>query len=77
MTDSKTIDAGTLEVGVAVDTTAVDDALEKVDALGEATADLAPMVSIRNCRSCTFNIYPSRTTINENGPIWKEVDDDR
>lgn len=71
MTDSKTIvDGGTVEVGVAVDSTAVDDALEKVEALGEATADLAPMVSIRNCRSCTFNIYTSRNT-------WKESDDDR
>lgn len=64
MTDSKTIvDGGTVEVGVAVDSTAVDDALDKVEALGEATADLAPMVSIRNCRGCTFNIYPSRTTL--------------
>lgn len=58
---------GEVEVGITCDTTAVDDALEKVDALGEATADLAPMVSIRNCRGCTFNIYPSRTTFIERG----------
>ena len=57
-------------MGVEVDSTAVDEALEKLDALGDATADLAPIVSIRNCRSCTFNIYPSRN-------VWKEPDDDR
>ena len=60
MTDSKVV--GQVEVGVAVDTTAVDEAIEKLDELGAASGDLAPMVSIRNCRSCTFHIYPSRNT---------------
>lgn len=60
MTDVRNI--GQVEVGVAVDTTAVDDALEKLDELGAVSSDLAPMVSIRNCRNCTFNIYPSRNT---------------
>ena len=55
-------DAGSVSVGIEVDTAAVDEALEKIDALGDATADLAPMVSIRNCKGCTFNIYPSRNT---------------
>lgn len=56
---------GDIEIAVACDTTALDDALEKTAELGELTQDLAPMVSIRNCRSCTFNIYPSRTTFTE------------
>lgn len=53
---------GEVEVGIACDTTALDEALEKTSELGELTSDLTPMLSIRNCRNCTFNIYPSRTT---------------
>lgn len=56
-----------IEVGIACDTSELDEAIEKSELLSELTNDLAPMVSIRNCRGCTFNIYPSRTTINERG----------
>lgn len=56
---------GDVEVGVSVDTTCVDDALEKLDELGEATADLAPMVSFRNLRGCAVNVYVSRNTWSE------------
>lgn len=59
----------TIGVGIEVDTEAVDEAIEKVDALGDATADLAPMVSFRNLKGCTINIYASRNT-------WREVADD-
>lgn len=62
-----TKEVGEVEVGIACDTTALDEALEKTSELGELTSDLAPMVSIRNCRNCTFNIYPSRTTFVERG----------
>lgn len=55
----------TVEMGVAVDTESLDEAIEKTSELGELTQDLAPQVSIRNCRGCTFNIYPSRTWIHE------------
>ena len=61
-----------IEVGVDVDASGLDDAIEKAGELSELTADMAPQVSIRNCRNCTFNIYSSRTTLNENGPIWKD-----
>lgn len=54
-----------IEVGIACDTSALDDAIEKSEQLSELTNDFAPMVSIRNCKGCTFNIYPSRTTITE------------
>ncbi|MBQ9069304.1 MAG: hypothetical protein IJ131_09685 [Eggerthellaceae bacterium] len=54
-----------IEVGIACDTSELDDAIDKSEQLSELTNDLAPMVSIKNCKGCTFNIYPSRTTINE------------
>lgn len=43
----------------------LDDAIEKSEQLAELANDFAPMVSIKNCKGCTFNIYPSRTTITE------------
>lgn len=67
MSGINNVDVGTVSVGVEVDSEAVDEALEKVDALGDATADLAPMVSIRSCRGCTFNIYPTRSVFMEAG----------
>lgn len=62
-----------IEIGIECDTTALDEALDKTAELGELTQDLAPQVSIRNCRNCTFNIYPSRTAINEYWPT-REVE---
>lgn len=56
-----------IEVGIACDTSALDDAIDKTEQLSELSNDFAPIVSIRNCKGCTFNIYPSRTTINERG----------
>ena len=60
-----------IEVGIDVETSSLDEAVDKIGELSELTADMAPQVSIRNCCNCTFNIYPSRTVVNENGPIWK------
>lgn len=54
-----------IEIGIACDTEALDEAIEKSEQLSELCADISPLVSIRNCRSCTFNIYPSRTTFVE------------
>ena len=54
-----------IEIGIACDTSALDEAIEKSEQLSELSNDFAPIVSIRNCKNCTFNIYPSRTTINE------------
>ncbi len=54
-----------VEVGINVDTSELDEAIEKADELCEVTQDFSPMVSIRGCKNCTFNIYPSRTIINE------------
>lgn len=56
---------GDVEIGIMCDTSALDDALEKTSELQELGNDFAPLVSIRNSRNCTFNIYPSKTTFNE------------
>ena len=56
-----------IEIGIECDTSALDDAIEKSEQLSELANDFEPMVSIRNCKGCTFNIYPSRTTIVERG----------
>lgn len=58
-----TTKVGTIGIGVDVDTKAVDDAIEKIDSLGDAACSLAPMVSIRGCRECTFYIYTARNAI--------------
>lgn len=55
----------TIGIGISVDDQSVEEALEKVEALGEATADLAPMVSLRSLRGCTVNIYVSRNSWTE------------
>ena len=56
-----------LEVGITCDASELDSAIDKSEQLSELTNDFAPMVSIRNCKGCTFNIYPSRSTIVERG----------
>ena len=38
-----------IEIGIACDTSALDDAIEKTEQLSELCNDFAPMVSIRNC----------------------------
>ena len=47
-----------LEIGITCDTSELDSAIDKSEQLSELTNDFAPMVSIRNCKGCTFNIYP-------------------
>jgi hypothetical protein len=47
---------GTVEVGVEVDTSQIDEAIEKTGEFVELRQDLVPHVSIRNARNCTFNI---------------------
>lgn len=46
----------TVSVGVEVDTEQVDEAIEKVDELGEAMARIAPELSIIRPTGCTFII---------------------
>lgn len=49
--------AGTVSVGVNVDTDQLDDAIEKADELAEAMARIAPIVSIIRPSGCHINIY--------------------
>ena len=49
--------AGTVSVGVNVDTDQMEDAIEKADELAEAMARIAPMVSIIRPSECHINIY--------------------
>ena len=60
-----------VEIGatIDVDATSVEEATEKVEALGEAMADIAPLVTIRGLRGCTVNVYVSRNT-------WSEKEDE-
>lgn len=54
MSDMK---AGTVSVGVNVDTDQLEDAIEKADELAEAMARIAPIVSIIRPSGCSFYIH--------------------
>lgn len=56
-TPEKPLTARTVNIGVEVDTDQLDDAIEKVDELGEAMARIAPELSIVRPTGCSFNIY--------------------
>lgn len=53
MSDMK---AGTVSVGVNVDTDQLEDAIEKTDELADAMARIAPMISIVRPSRCSFYI---------------------
>lgn len=40
-----------------------EDAKQEVEELAEAYDGFPAQITIRNCRNCTFNIYPSQTKI--------------
>lgn len=40
-----------------------EDAQQEVEALAEAYDGFPAQITIKNCRDCTFNIYPSQTKI--------------
>ena len=54
--------AGTVSVGINVDTDQMEDAIEKADELAEAMARIAPMVSIIRPSGCHINIYTGGQT---------------
>lgn len=52
-------------INIEVKTEGFDEAQEKVEALAEAYDGFPAQVTIKNCRNCTINIYPSQVqTIN-------------
>lgn len=59
--------AKSVAVGIDVDTEQVDEAIEKAKELSDVLDDMSPMVSIRGCRDCVFNIYPSNYAVKNYG----------
>ena len=48
---------------IKADTEGFQDAQQEVEALAEAYDGFPAQITIKNCRDCTFNIYPSQTKI--------------
>lgn len=52
---------------INVETEGFEEATQKVEALAEAYDGFPVQVQIKNCKGCTFNIYPSQIQIKETG----------
>jgi len=50
---------------VKVETEGMEEAQEQIEKLADAYDGFPAQVTIKNCRDCTFNIYPSQTRIVE------------
>ena len=48
-------------VKINCETSGFEEATEQIEALAEAYDGFPAQVVIRNCRNCTFNVYPSQT----------------
>ena len=48
-----------------VETEGMEEATEQVEKLADAYDGFPAQVTIKNCRDCTFNIYPSQTQLVE------------
>lgn len=48
---------------IKANTEGFDDALQEVEALAEAYDGFPAQITIKNCKLCTFNIYPSQTKV--------------
>ena len=44
-----------------IETDGMEEATEQVEKLADAYDGFPAQVTIKNCRNCTFNIYPSQT----------------
>lgn len=61
MSDNRMSDNVTLKI--KANTEGFEDALQEVEALVEAYDGFPAQITIKNCKLCTFNIYPSQTKI--------------
>ena len=52
-------------IKVKVETEGMEEAQEQLEMLADAYDGFPAQVTIKNCRDCTFNIYPSQTRIVE------------
>lgn len=50
---------------IKVETEGLEEATEQMEMLADAYDGFHAQVTIKNCRDCTFNIYPSQTKIIE------------
>lgn len=48
---------------IKVETEGMEEAQEQIEMLAHAYDGFPAQVTIKNCRDCTFNIYPSQTRI--------------
>ena len=48
---------------------------EGIEELSDALCDLPSQVTIRNCRNCTINVYPSQTRLVEVGMKGDDEDE--
>ena len=48
-------------IKVKVETEGMEEAQEQIEMLADAYDGFPAQVTIKNCRGCTFNIYPSQT----------------
>jgi len=48
-----------------VETEGMEEAQEQIEMLADAYDGFPAQATIKNCRDCTFNIYPSQTRIVE------------
>ena len=46
---------------INVETEGIEEATEQIEMLADAYDGFPAQVTIKNCRDCTFNIYPSQT----------------
>ena len=50
---------------INVETKGIEEATEQIEMLADAYDGFPAQVTIKNCRDCTFNIYPSQTRVVE------------
>ena len=50
---------------INVETEGIEEATEQIEMLADAYDGFPAQVTIKNCRDCTFNIYPSQIKIIE------------
>lgn len=53
-------------IKINVEAEGIDETTEKMEALVDVMDGFPPQVTIKNCKDCTFNIYPSQTRFVDN-----------
>ena len=53
------------DIKINFETDGIEEATEELEALAEVYDGFPAQVTVKNCRNCTINIYPSQTKIVE------------